>query len=61
MVLAISTLIIATLYSNYQLFASISIIFLALLDIVLVATLKPYRYGFVSCFKGEDNETEIIF
>lgn len=61
MVLSISTLIIATLYSNYQLFASICIIFLSLVDIVLVATLKPYRYGFVSCFKGEDNDTEVTF
>jgi hypothetical protein len=22
---------------------------------------KPYRWGFVSCFKGEDNNTEILF
>jgi hypothetical protein len=31
------------------------------IDIVVVAVVKPYRFGFVSCFKGDDNDTEILF
>jgi hypothetical protein len=56
-VVAISTLIILTIYSNSKLFATIAIIFISLIDIVMISVVKPYRYGFVSCFKGEDNNT----
>jgi hypothetical protein len=50
--LATSTIIILTIYSDQKLFATIAIIFISLLDIVLLSVIKPYRYGFVSCFKG---------
>jgi hypothetical protein len=56
-----STIIILTIYSNQKLFATIAIIFVSLLDIVLISVIKPYRYGFVSCFKGDDNNTESMF
>jgi hypothetical protein len=59
--LAISTLIIVTIYSDNKLFATISIIFISFVDIVIITVVKPYRFGFVSCFKGEDNETEVMF
>lgn len=59
--LVISTLIIVTIYTNNKLFATISIIFISLIDVVLLSIVKPYRYGFVSCFKGEDNNTESMF
>lgn len=47
-----STIIILTIYSDQKLFATIAIIFISLLDIVLLTVIKPYRFGFVSCFKG---------
>ncbi len=56
-----STIIILTIYSSQKLFATIAIIFISLLDIVLLSVIKPYRFGFVSCFKGEDNNTESMF
>lgn len=51
----------ATIYSNSKLFSALCIVFIAVVDIVIVAVVQPYRYGFVSCFKGEDNNTEILF
>lgn len=50
-----------TIYSNNKLFATIFIIFIAFVDIVIISIAKPYLYGFVSCFKGEDNNTESLF
>ena len=57
----ISTIFIWTIYSGQKLFAAIAIIFISLLDIVLLSVIKPYRFGFVSCWKGEGNNTEVIF
>ena len=51
----------ATIYSNSKIFSALCIVLTAVVDIVIVAVVKPYRYGFVSCFKGEDNDTEILF
>jgi hypothetical protein len=59
--MATSTIIILTIYSNQKLFATIAIIFISFLDIVLLSVIKPYRFGFVSCIKGEDNDTESMF
>lgn len=56
-VFAISTLIIVTLYTDNKLFATIAIIFISFVDIVVITIIKPYKFGFVSCFKGEDNNT----
>lgn len=50
--LVTSTIIIFTIYTDQKLFATIAIIFISLLDIVLLSVIKPYRFGFVSCFKG---------
>ena len=58
---ATSTIIILTIYSNQKLFATLTIIFISLIDIILISVIKPYRYGFVSCIKGEDNSTESMF
>lgn len=57
----ISGLVMATIYSNSKLFSTLCIIFVSFLDIVVVAVVKPYRWGFVSCCKGEDNNTEMLF
>lgn len=60
-VVTVSTIIILTIYTDNKLFATIAIIFISLLEIVLVSVIKPYRYGFVSCFIGDDNDTEVMF
>lgn len=57
----ISGLIVATIYSNSKVFSAMCIVFSAVADIVVVAVVKPYRFGFVSCCKGEDNDTEVMF
>ena len=60
--LIISGLVMAIIYSNSKIFSALCIVLTAVVDIVvIVAVVKPYRYGFVSCFKGEDNDTEILF
>ena len=59
--LVISGLVMATIYSNSKIFSAMCIVFTAVIDIVIVSVVKPYRYGFVSCFKGEQNETEQMF
>lgn len=51
----ISTIIIVTQYTDNKLFATIAIIFVSLVDIVVISIAKPYKFGFVSCFKGDDN------
>jgi len=48
----IAGLVMATIYANGKIFSALCVILLAVMDIVLVAVIKPYRYGFVSCFKG---------
>jgi len=59
--IVISGLVMVTIYSNNKLFSTLCIIFVSFLDIVFVAVIKPYKFGFVSCSKGEDNNTEAIF
>jgi hypothetical protein len=60
-IMAISALVMATIYSNSKIFSALCIVFIAVVEIVIVAVVKPYRYGFVSCWKGEENETEQTF
>ena len=57
----VSGLVMATIDSNTNIFSALCIVFTAVIEIVVVAVVKPYRYGFVSCFKGEDNDTEAVF
>ena len=52
---ALSCLAIITIYSDSKLFTVVCIICVALVDTILVSIVKPYKYGFVSCFKGKDN------
>ena len=56
-ILLISGLVMATIYSNSKIFSAMCIVFACVVEIVVLAVIKPYRYGFVSCFKGEDNDT----
>ena len=51
----------ATIYSNSKIFSAMCIVSACVVDIVVVAVVKPYKFGFVSCFMGEGNETEIMF
>jgi hypothetical protein len=51
----------ATIYSNNKIFSAFCICIITVIDIVVVAVIKPYRFGFISCFKGEDNDTETLF
>ena len=51
----------ATIYSNSKVFSALCIVLTGVIDIVVVAVVNPYRFGFVSCFKGYDNDTEILF
>lgn len=60
-IVLISTIIIVTQYTDNKLFATIAIIFISLVDIVVISIAKPYKFGFVSCSKGDDNETEVMF
>ena len=60
-ILLISGLVMATIYSNSKIFSAMCIVFACVVDIVIVSVVKPYRYGFVSCFKGEENDTEQQF
>lgn len=60
-VLVISGLVMATIYSNSKIFSAFCIVLIAVFDIVVVSVVKPYRYGFISCFKGEENDTEVLF
>lgn len=59
--LIISGLVVATIYSDNKIFSAFCIITICVIDIVVVAVVKPYHFGFVSCFKGEDNDTEVLF
>ena len=47
----LSCLAIITIYSDSKLFTVVCIMFVAIVDTILVAVVKPYKYGFVSCFK----------
>ena len=60
-ILFISGLVMATIYSNSKVFSAMCIVFLCVVEIVIVSVAKPYKYGFVSCFKGEENDTERQF
>ena len=51
----------ATIYSNSKIFSALCIVLTAVIDIMIVAVVKPYRFGFVSCCKGEDDDTEVLF
>ena len=51
----------ATIYSNSKIFSAMCIVSACVVDIVIVAVVKPYKFGFVSCFMGEGNETEMMF
>ena len=54
-------MVMLTIYADTKLFATLCIIFIMLIDIVVVAINKPYKFGFVSCFKGDENKTESLF
>ena len=51
----------ATIYSNSKVFSPLCIVLVGVIDIIVVAVVQPYRYGFVSCCKGDDNLSEAVF
>jgi len=48
----ISGLVMLTIYSDSKVLSTLCIIFLSFFDIIIVAVVKPYKFGFVSCWKG---------
>ncbi len=56
-----SGLVMAMIFSNSKLFSALCIVVIAVVDIIVVGILQPYRYGFVSCRKGQENKTELLF
>ena len=58
---ALSGLAIITIYSDSKLFTVVSIMIITIIDVIIIAMVKPYKYGFVSCFKDDDNKTERMF
>jgi len=56
----ISGLAVVCIYTNSKLFCAFCIIFVCFVDIVTVAIIKPYKYGFISWWKGENNDTETV-
>jgi hypothetical protein len=50
-----------TISSSNSELSAFTIIFVAVIEIITIAAVRPYKYGFVSCFIGQDNDTEIPF
>lgn len=56
-----SGLVMAMIFSNSKVFSALCIVVIAVVDIIVVGIVQPYRFGFVSCCKGEENNTELLF
>ena len=48
-------MVMLTIFGGKKLLATLAIILIMLIDIIVVAINKPYKYGFVSCFKGKED------
>lgn len=54
-IMLMSSLVMLTIYSNNRLFSPLCFMLLALIDIIIVAVVQPYRFGFASCCKAGRN------
>ena len=55
LITCISAMVMLTIFGDKKLLATLAIILIMLIDIIVVAINKPYKYGFVSCFKGKED------
>lgn len=54
-IILMASLVMLTIYSNTKLFSPLCFMLLAIIDIIIVAIVQPYRFGFASCCKAERN------